>query len=236
MSPLDERGNYVPGDVTLVAGSVASAARTATGTGSAFQTVNTDSVEGFLDVTAVAAASSPTLDVRLETSLDAGTSWSTVGAFAQATGVTTKNKVFGPLGDSCRWGWTLGGTSVKAVLTTALAGANNDMTFTADTAGAGGNAITVAYVVAGLSTSLSVAVVGTAITVNVATDGAGAATSTAAQVKTAIEASGPAAALVDVANAGGNDGTGVVAALAATPLAGGVTNGFTFSVAAEANN
>lgn len=47
-------------------------------------------------------------------------------------------------------------------------------------------------------------------------------TSTAAQIKTAIEASAAATALVTVANAGGNDGTGVVIALAATPLASGV--------------
>jgi hypothetical protein len=236
MTPLDERGNYVPADVTLVAGSVASAARTASGTGSAFQTVNTDSIEGFLAVTVVPAATSPTLDARLETSLDDGSTWSTVGAFAQATAVTTKNKVFGPLGDSCRWAWTLGGSSIKAAMTTALTGANNDMTYTADTAGVGGNSITVAYVVSGLSTALSVAVVGTAITVTVATDGAGAATSTAAQIKTAIEASGPAAALVDIANAGGDTGAGVVTAMAATPLAGGVTLSFTFAIAAEANN
>ncbi len=47
-------------------------------------------------------------------------------------------------------------------------------------------------------------------------------TSTAALIKTAIEASAAATALVTVANAGGNDGTGVVIALAATPLASGV--------------
>lgn len=47
-------------------------------------------------------------------------------------------------------------------------------------------------------------------------------TSTAAQIKTAIEASAAASTLVAVANAGGNDGTGTVTALAATPLASGV--------------
>lgn len=47
-------------------------------------------------------------------------------------------------------------------------------------------------------------------------------TSTAAEIKTAIEASAAATALVTVANAGGNDGTGVVTALAATALASGV--------------
>ena len=47
-------------------------------------------------------------------------------------------------------------------------------------------------------------------------------TSTAALVKAAIEASTAANALVTVANKSGNDGTGVVTALAATPLASGV--------------
>jgi hypothetical protein len=237
MTPLDEYGNYVSPDTALVAGSVASAARTATGNGSAFETVDANSIEGFLAVTVVPAATNPTLDARLETSLDDGSTWSTVGAFAQVTGVTTKNKVFGPLGDSCRWAWTIGGTSIKAAMTTALTGANNDMTFTADTAGVGGNSITVRYVdPAAISQSLGVVVAGSAITVNLATDGAGAITSTAAQVKTAIEASGPAAALVDVANAGGDSGAGVVTAMAVTPLAGGVTVSFTFAIAAEAND
>lgn len=110
MTPLDEFGNYVSPDTTLVAGSVASAARTATGNGSAFDTTSFNSIEGFLTVTA-ASGTTPTLDVRLETSLDAGTTWSTVAAFAQATAATTKNKVFGPLGDSCRWAWTIAGTT-----------------------------------------------------------------------------------------------------------------------------
>lgn len=45
--------------------------------------------------------------------------------------------------------------------------------------------------------------------------------SLASEVKTAIEADAAAAALVDVTNAGGNDGTGVVTVMAATPLTGG---------------
>lgn len=109
----------------------------------------------------------------------------------------------------------------QAALTTALAGANNDLVFTAVDRGTLGNEITVTYVVAGLNTALSVVVTGLDIVVNVATDGAGAATSTAAQVETAVEASTAAAALVTVANAAANDGTGVVTALAQTALSGG---------------
>lgn len=121
--PLNEHGNYVSADTTLVAGAVASAARTASGNGSAFETVRTNSIEGYLAVTA-ASGTTPTLDVRLETSLDAGTSWQTVAAFAQATAVTTKNKVFGPLGDSCRWAWTIAGTTPSFTFSVA-AEANN---------------------------------------------------------------------------------------------------------------
>lgn len=123
MTPLDEHGSYISADTTLVAGAVASAARTASGNGSAFQTVRTNSIEGYLTVTA-ASGTTPTLDVRLETSLDAGTSWQTVAAFAQATATTTKNKVFGPLGDSCRWAWTIAGTTPSFTFSVA-AEANN---------------------------------------------------------------------------------------------------------------
>ena len=110
MTPLNEQGNYIADDTTLTAGAVASAARTSSGNGTAFETVRTNSIEGYLTVTAATAPTS--LDVRLETSLDAGSTWQTVAAFAQVTASTgTRNKVFGPLGDSCRWAWTIVGTS-----------------------------------------------------------------------------------------------------------------------------
>lgn len=118
----------------------------------------------------------------------------------------------------------MGGTFSKAKLTTALAGTNNDLTYTAKAGGVShalGNAVTVAYVVAGVSTALSVSVAGNAITVNVATNASSVAVSTAAQVSAAVAAIAPATALVSVANADGNDGTGVVAAMAATALTGG---------------
>lgn len=121
-------------------------------------------------------------------------------------------------------GLALFGSYVTASLTTALAGANNDLTYTAKAAApnyVAGNSVRVAYVVAGVSTPLTVAVSGNDITVNVATNGASAATSTAAQVMAAVNASVPASALVTAANATGNDGTGVVTAMAFTSLTGG---------------
>lgn len=104
-------------------------------------------------------------------------------------------------------------------LRTSLAGTNNDL----DYVGRGTDTdIAVAYIVAGLSTPLSVTTNtsgGRNIVVNVATDGAGAATSTAAQVRAAVQGNATASGWVAVANAAGNDGTGVVAALASTGLA-----------------
>lgn len=113
------------------------------------------------------------------------------------------------------------GQKKSATLTTALSGSNNDLVYTAATRGAAGNSIRVRYVVAGNNTALSVSVSTLDITVNVATDGSAAATSTADDVKAAIEASTSASALVTVADAASNDGSGVVAALAYTNLSAG---------------
>jgi hypothetical protein len=116
------------------------------------------------------------------------------------------------------------GPAAAAVLSTALAGANNDLDITAVTAGRDGNSITVAYVDPGTpSAALGVVVTGTAIVVNLATDGSSVITSTAAEVDAAIDGEAAAAALVTPANKAANDGTGVVTAMAATALTGGVS-------------
>ena len=114
-----------------------------------------------------------------------------------------------------------GAPAVKAVYTTALAGVNNDLTFLAKTAGVAGNGITVALVNGGSSQPLTVGVVASAITVNLATGSGGAITSTATQVKNAINAKTEAKALITASVAPGNSGAGVVTALAPTNLAGG---------------
>lgn len=106
-----------------------------------------------------------------------------------------------------------------AALTTALAGANNDLTFTARDSGNLSETTTIRYLdPAGPSVAQSVAVVGRAITVTLATSAGSAITSTAAQIRDAINGSAAASALVFAANAAANDGTGVVIAMAATPL------------------
>jgi hypothetical protein len=117
-----------------------------------------------------------------------------------------------------------------ASLTTALAGTNNDLVFTAVAPGTAGNSITVRYVDPGAaSQALSVSVASSAITVNLATDSGSVITTTANDVIGAIYASAPAAALVGVARAAANDGTGLVIALSATALAGGGASALTSS-------
>jgi hypothetical protein len=103
-------------------------------------------------------------------------------------------------------------------LRTAVAGTNNDIDWIARLSGAAGSTVTVAYVVAGNSTPLSVGVAGQALTINLATSAGGAATSTASDVIAAVRARGDALALVSPQLAPGNDGTGVLAALTATGL------------------
>lgn len=111
--------------------------------------------------------------------------------------------------------------AVKAALNSIMTDVNASIRFTADAAGTGGNAITVAFVVAGNNTPLTIGVVGNAITINVATNGTGVPTSTADQVIAAIAASGPAQALVDAERGPNASGAGIVNAIALTNLAGG---------------
>lgn len=107
---------------------------------------------------------------------------------------------------------------MHAFYTTALTGTHNDLRFIAREPGTDGLAITVAIVVAGNSTALSVVVTGTDIVINSATDSGGTATSTASEVLAALLASPEALALVIPSLAPSNDGTGAVIALAETAL------------------
>lgn len=122
--------------------------------------------------------------------------------------------------------------SARATLSRNPAGDDNALTFTAVKYGAYGNGITIAYVdPAANSQSLAVSVSGKDITVSLATNGGGSITSTAAQIKTAIEASAAAAALVTCAvntsdSGSADDGSGVVTALAAAAMTGGAGVGY----------
>jgi phage tail sheath protein FI len=116
---------------------------------------------------------------------------------------------------------------VKATLLTGTVSLNNSLTFTSKKIGSLGNAISIAFVNPGtVSSPISVSVVGDAITVSLATGANSAITSTAANVKTAIDGSAAAAALVSVANTQTSTGVGVVDALAAAKLTGGIDEPF----------
>jgi len=136
------------------------------------------------------------------------------------TGTITQANVGQPLGVSDD------NTLVLAVAnySTNLTGhTNNDLTFTARAPLLGplGNLITIEYVDPGGTTaSLSIVVSGTRIVVNLAR-ATSAISTIASDIITAIAANAQANALVSVANKTGNDGTGLVEALAQTNLAGG---------------
>jgi hypothetical protein len=108
--PQDSKGRYSPANESSSAGSVASAAKTATTTLTAFSTVDVENINATLVITA-ASGTNPTLDLTLETTAD-GTNYYTVGTFAQQT--TTQAglaRIFGPLGATSRWKFTVGGTT-----------------------------------------------------------------------------------------------------------------------------
>jgi hypothetical protein len=118
------------------------------------------------------------------------------------------------------------GAAVSAALATLAVdptGANNSLTYTAVAYGAAGNGISIAYVDPGANNAtLGIVIVDKAITVNLATGVAGAITSTGTTVAAAIAANPASAALVTVANTGADSGAGVVTAMVAASLTGGV--------------
>jgi len=108
-------------------------------------------------------------------------------------------------------------SNVSATLLTGSS--NSQIAWTARSAGAGGNAITVEIIVTGTHGTLDVTVVGNAITVRCESI-SGASDSTADEVIYAIRHSGPANALVSVSKADG-DGSGFVLSQTTTNLSGG---------------
>lgn len=112
--------------------------------------------------------------------------------------------------------------AVAASLATGTVGANTGITYTAKTAGTGGNSIRVQLLdPAANSQALAVDVDGNDIIVSLATNGGGAITSTAAQVIAAINEDNTASQKITAANTGASSGAGVVSAVALTALAGG---------------
>lgn len=135
--------------------------------------------------------------------------------------------------------WTpLGGENLTSVVVTGGAaatlntgseGADTGLTWTAKAVGAGGNDISVTLVNPGADGPLGVAVSGTDITVTLAYATA-AVTSTADDVRLAVNASPAASALVTVTDTGESDGTGIVGAVTKTSLSGGGSGGTTYTL------
>lgn len=116
--PVDTRGRFFPSDENRPEAEVVSGARTTSGVFAVFSTNEARELEATLNVTAV-SGTSPSLTVFLETSVD-GTNFDTVGSFPAATGATTRGKVFGPLGDTCRWSYTISGTTPSFTFSVAV--------------------------------------------------------------------------------------------------------------------
>jgi hypothetical protein len=115
--------------------------------------------------------------------------------------------------------------SVAATLVSNMTAAAADLTFTAKTAGHDGNDISIQFVdPAAASQSLTITNPTTGhFVISLATDGAGAITSVANGIKTAVDGDTTMAALVSVAVEGA--GTGLANALAAAHLTGGLSVG-----------
>jgi len=110
----------------------------------------------------------------------------------------------------------------SAKLTTALAGNNNELVYVSKLKNETENVIAVKYIDPyAYNQSLSVSVSGKAINIHLATNSTGAIITTAAQIKSILDSTPAASALVTVTNAIGNDGSGTVTAMAQTNLTGG---------------
>lgn len=108
--------------------------------------------------------------------------------------------------------------------TLAVGTANSRFSVSSRLLGTAGNTPTIAVTVPAAASVIGpvVTVSGSAISVATATAGAGVSSSTAQDVVDAINASSAAKALVRAGLSGTSDGTGIVAAVTAAPLAGGI--------------
>ena len=111
MAGQDSQGRYIPDNETSADAAVASAARTTTANGTAFNTTNIDELMATLVITAV-TGTNPTMDITLETTADGTNFYAVAQTFPQQTTTNTGiSRVFSSLGSSSRWKWTIGGTA-----------------------------------------------------------------------------------------------------------------------------
>jgi hypothetical protein len=120
--PQDSQGRYYPDAETITDAAVASAARTATGTGSSFTTANLDELNATLVISA-ASGTTPTLDVTLETTADGTNYYAVPQTFPQQTTTNAGiSRVFTGLGSLSRWKWTIAGDTPSFTFTIAATG------------------------------------------------------------------------------------------------------------------
>jgi hypothetical protein len=125
MAAQDSQGRYITPSESPSGAQLASAARTTSTNGTAFDTSGYDSISATLVISA-ASGTNPTLDVVLETTAD-GTNYYTVLAYPQQT--TTNAgvaRVFAGLGSLSRWKWTIGGTDTPTFTFAITATADKD--------------------------------------------------------------------------------------------------------------
>lgn len=116
---------------------------------------------------------------------------------------------------------------VKATLQIGVVASNNALTFTSKLAGALGNSSSLTLIdPKANNAALAISVSGRDVTVRLATSAAGAITTTATQLKTAIEANADANALFTITNTGASTGAGAVTALRRAALSGGLDDAF----------
>jgi hypothetical protein len=102
-------------------------------------------------------------------------------------------------------------------------GSNKDLRFRAQAGGPGGDNISYQIVVAGNNTPLSVSISGRDITINQSTGVAGAATGTAMQILSALQAEELIRDQIKVYLASGSNGSGIPTAVSHTHLSGGAS-------------
>lgn len=134
---------------------------------------NAHSLLAFLNVTAAAGGSTPSLIVTVLESLDSKVTWlsTPVITFTTATTSTTseiKNiKITDtPFSGDLRLAWTIAGGNSHSTLTTALTGSNNDIDYTSALSGTAGNATSITYADIGVNGTLGVVVSGQDIVFN----------------------------------------------------------------------
>lgn len=111
----------------------------------------------------------------------------------------------------------------KAALTTSFSSVNSNLIFVASMLGKEGNDLKIALIKPSSNNAvLSVSVASSTISIQLATDSAGAIVSTASQVMNAVNQNTNSNSLVNVNLVAGSDGSGIVSALTATALDGGV--------------